>query len=227
MVTAYDALFARLAEDGGADAVLVGDSVGPAILALSEADITMQDMAHHGAAVRRGLRNAALILDIPSGVVRSSLGIALADVLQGAAAVGATAVKIEGVRPRERELIRAVSDTGVCVVGHLSPSDGDAAVLEEASHALAEVGACALVLQNVAPAVAARITRSVPIATISVGSGDGCHGALMNILELMGLLRARHAEVDVGSVPPAADAVVARISAFCAATRQGVRPRAG
>lgn len=224
VVTAYDALFARLADDAGADAILVGDSLGPAILAVSESEVTLQDMVHHGTAVRRGLSRASLILDVPPRVAGQSPRRAAAAVMRAAARVGAAAVKIEGAGRHELAVICAVLDAGVRVVGHIARRDGNGVALRHAATALGRLGLPAIVLVGIPADVAADITASVAAATISAGSGPACDGALVNALEVSGLFRSAHSGTSSITDVPAGPSTASLLAAFCAETQLALRP---
>lgn len=224
VITAYDALFARLAEDAGADAVLVGDSLGPSILAIPEAEVTLRDMVHHGAAVRRALRRSALVLDVPPRAAAQSPKRAVLALTRAAKLTGAAAVKIEGAEKHDLAVIRAALDSGLTVVGHLSRGHGAGDVLRDAAHTLARTGVPAIVLVGIPEDVARDITASEAAATISVNSGPHCDGALVNALDVAGLLRSAHERKGDEEVVQRARATASALAHFCAqtkTTRQG------
>lgn len=219
VVTAYDALFARLADHAGADAILVGDSLGPAILAIPESEVTLRDMVHHGAAVRRGLQHASLILDVPPRVAAQPPRRAATALARAAVRVGAAAVKIEGAGLHELAVIRAVLDAGVVVVGHLSRQHGEGSTLRSAAASLARLGVPAIVLVDVPLDLAEEITASEPAATISVRSGSSCDGSLANALELAGLAPSPHGDAAASEAARGAQRTAAEIASFCAGAR--------
>lgn len=220
VVTAYDALFARLADEAGADAVLVGDSLGPSILAIPEVEVTLRDMVHHGAAVRRGLRHSALILDVPPRVAAQSPKRAVVALTRAAELTGAAAVKIEGAERHELAVIRAALDSGLTVVGHLARRHGSDEVLRDAAHSLACLGVPAIVLVGVPGEVAKEITALEEAATISVHSGPHCDGALVNALDVAGFLQSPN-ERDGDQAPARGARVTAlALARFCADTQR-------
>ncbi|HEU6452895.1 MAG TPA: 3-methyl-2-oxobutanoate hydroxymethyltransferase [Gemmatimonadaceae bacterium] len=223
VVTAYDTLFARLADQAGADAVLVGDSVGPTILGIPEADVTLSDMVHHGAAVRRGLHRSALLLDVPPRVAAQSPKRVAASLLRAVDRTGAAAVKIEGAGKHELAVISAVLDAGLLVVGHLARRDGSDEALRASANALARLGLPAIVLVGIPDDVAASITSSEAAATISVSSGHRCDGSLVNSLAVAGLLRPPHKPAGDADVAGSATATTAALADFCARARRRSR----
>src|SRR5690606_20424823 len=120
VVATYDTLFARLAEDGGVDAVLVGDSLGNVVAGYeSTLPVTLDQMIYHAGCVRRGLRRAMLIVDMPFLTYQVSVEDALRNCGRVVQEAGAEAVKLEGADERVLGAIRAVTGLGVPVMGHL------------------------------------------------------------------------------------------------------------
>jgi len=220
VVTAYDALFARLADDAGADAVLVGDSLGPSILAIPEAQVTLRDMVHHGAAVRRALAHSALLLDVPPRVAALSPKRVVIALTRAVALTGAAAVKIEGAGRHDLAVIRAALDSGLTVVGHLSRGHGAGDILRDAAHTLTRIGVPAIVLVGIPDDVAREITVSEAAATISVNSGPHCDGALVNALDVAGFLRSPHERDGDQAVVQGSRVTAAALAHFCAQTKR-------
>ena len=204
VVAAYDALFARLSDEAGVDAVLVGDSLGMVMGGLeSTVPVTLDQMIYHGAAARRGITRAMLIVDMP--FLTCSLGPERAMVNCGRVMqeTGAHAVKIEGGSDDMARSIRAVVGLGIPVMGHLgfTPQsvntlggyrvqgrDADSAqrLMDEARR-LEDAGAYAIVLELVPAAVAEAVTKAVKIPTIGIGAGGGCDGQVLVLYDLLGL----------------------------------------
>jgi len=203
LLTAYDVVFARLADEAGVDAVLVGDSMGMVVQGeRSTVGVTVDDVVYHSRIVSRGLTRAHLIADMPFMSYQAS-------VEDGMRAAGrlikeghAEAVKLEGgeeVAELTRRLVRA----GIPVVGHvgLTPQSihqiggfkvqgrtepQRAKVLADAQ-AVSEAGAYAVVLEAVPHALAADITKSIAALTIGIGAGADCDGQVMVMHDLLGL----------------------------------------
>jgi 3-methyl-2-oxobutanoate hydroxymethyltransferase len=204
VVAAYDALFARLSDEAGVDAVLVGDSLGMVIDGReSTVPVTLDQMIYHGASARRGISRAMLIVDMP--FLTCSLGEQRAMVNCGRVMqeTGAHAVKIEGGDVQMARSISAVVRLGIPVMGHLgfTPQsvntiggfrvqgrDEDSAqrLIDEARR-LEDAGAYAIVLELMPAAVAQAVTDAVGIPTIGIGAGAGCDGQVLVLFDLLGL----------------------------------------
>lgn len=202
--TAYDVLQARIVDAAGVDVVLVGDSLGQVVAGLeSTRQVTLDHMIWHTAAVRRGLRRAMLVLDMPWMTYQVSPEEAVRNAGRALTESGATCVKMEGGTAPIIEAVRRCVDVGIPVMGHIgfTPQTdialGGARVQgREAARAdelLAEAqrlegaGAFAIVLELVPTAVAARITETVGIPTIGIGAGPACDGQILVLPDLLGL----------------------------------------
>ncbi|WP_170007448.1 3-methyl-2-oxobutanoate hydroxymethyltransferase [Bacillus fonticola] len=195
MVTAYDYPSAKMAEEAGVDVLLVGDSLGMVVLGYdSTIPVTVDDMIHHGKAVRRGAKETFVVVDLPflsyHGSIESTIEVARR-VLQE---TGADALKLEGSGDVfiHTEIL---SKAGVPVVSHLGLTPQSAKVLggfkvqgksEEAARQLMEdakraqaAGACALVLECVPHQLAERISTQLDIPTVGIGAGAGCDGQVL------------------------------------------------
>ena len=204
MVAAYDALFARLSDEGGADLILVGDSLANVILGLdSTVPITVDQMIHHGAAVRRGAMRAMVIVDMPF----MSYQVSTEDALRNAGRImketNAHAVKVEGGDSEIAATIHAMTRAGIPVMAHIGftpqsvntlggfrvqgrePADLDRLV-EEARRVEA-AGAFSVVLELVPTAVSKAVTAAVRIPTIGIGAGVECDGQVLVLHDLLGL----------------------------------------
>src|SRR5690606_2477345 len=187
MLTAYDATIARLLDQGGADVLLVGDSLGMVVQGLSSTlPVTLDEICYHGRSVARGIQRAHLVLDMPfmSFQVSSEKALEAAGRLMKEGA--AEAVKLEGGEVAAEAIARIVS-AGIPVMGHvgLTPQsvhamggfrvqgkDEDAAsrVLQDAK-AVEQAGAYAIVLEGLPADLGRRISESVDIPTIGIGAG--------------------------------------------------------
>lgn len=203
VVTAYDVAFARLADDAGVDAVLVGDSLGMVVQGGSTTlPVTLDEMVYHTRIVSRGVRRAHLIADLPFMSYQASLedGMRAAGRLMKEG--GAEAVKLEG-GVAAAELVHRLVRVGVPVVGHVGMTpqsvhqfggfklqgrteDARARVLEDA-RAIAEAGAYAIVVETVPRTLTAEITRAVSAVTIGIGAGAACDGQVLVMHDLLGL----------------------------------------
>jgi 3-methyl-2-oxobutanoate hydroxymethyltransferase len=218
-LTAYDYATSRLADEAGIDLILVGDSLAMVVLGHENTlAVTVDEMLHHTRAVRRGVRRALLVADMPFGSYHGTVGEGVANAIRFVKEAGAEAVKIEGARV---ELVSALSEAEIPVVGHLglTPQSihrmggyrvqartADAVLkLRADALALAEAGAGALVLEGVPREVAALITAELPIPTIGIGAGPDCDGQILVFHDLVGLTFAPAAKFvrrygDAGTV---------------------------
>ncbi|MDR5729220.1 MAG: 3-methyl-2-oxobutanoate hydroxymethyltransferase [Terriglobia bacterium] len=200
-LTAYDYATSRLVDEAGIDMVLVGDSLAMVVLGHENTlAVTVDEMLHHTRAVRRAVRRALVVADMPFGSYHGTLAEALANAVRFVKEAGAEAVKIEGPRV---ELVRALTEAEIPVVGHLglTPQSvhrmGGYRVqartaetvqrLKADAHALAEAGAGALVLEGVPREVAAAITAELNIPTIGIGAGPDCDGQILVFHDLVNL----------------------------------------
>ncbi|PTX59936.1 ketopantoate hydroxymethyltransferase [Melghirimyces profundicolus] len=201
MVTAYDYPSAKLAEAGGADLLLVGDSLGMVVLGYdSTVRVTLDEMLHHTKAVVRGATRPLVVTDLPFLTAHLSREEALKAAGRLLQEGGAQAVKVEGCNG-VLENIRACVEAGIPVMGHigLTPQsvhqlggyriqgkDADSArrLMEEAKR-LEEAGIFALVLECVPEEVAERITGGLTIPTIGIGAGRACDGQVLVYHDLL------------------------------------------
>ena len=204
MVSAYDALFARLSEEGGADLILVGDSMANVILGLdSTVPVTVDQMIHHGAAVRRGASRALVVVDMPF----MSYQISTEDALRNAGRImketNAHAVKVEGGDDGIAEVVHAMTRAGIPVMGHIgftpqsvntlggprvqgrAPEDHERLVAE--AKRVEAAGAFSIVLELVPTALSKAVTAALAVPTIGIGAGADCDGQVLVLHDLLGL----------------------------------------
>src|ERR1700692_4132356 len=202
-LTAYDYPTARLLDEAGVDVLLVGDSVGMAVLGYdSTLPVTLEDMLHHTRAVRRGTRRALLVADMPYGSYHDEPAEAVRRALRFVKEAGAEAVKVEGGERRMDTISRLV-DAEIPVMGHigLTPQSVNAfggfrvqgksaeaseQILRDA-RAVEAAGAFSVVLESIPRELAARITAELHIPTIGIGAGPDCDGQVLVIHDLVGL----------------------------------------
>ena len=202
MVTAYDAPGARVASQAGADLILVGDSVAMVVLGYDDTlQVTVDDMAHHTAAVARAKPSAHIVADLPW----MSYHVSPDETVRNAAMLiraGAQSVKLEGGRKR-LPMIERIRDAEIPVMGHigLTPQSvhamggfkvqgrqAEAARrLVQAAKSLAHAGCYSLVLEGVPVQVAEMVTDAVDIPTIGIGAGPHCDGQVLVFHDLLGL----------------------------------------
>jgi 3-methyl-2-oxobutanoate hydroxymethyltransferase len=202
-LTAYDYPTARLLDEAGVDILLVGDSLGMAVLGYeSTLPVTLEEMLHHTRAVRRGTKRALLVTDMPFGTYHDDPMDAVRNAVRLVKEAGAEAVKIEGGE-RRMELITRLVEAEIPVMGHigLTPQSVNAfggfrvqGKTEEAgeqllrdARAVESAGAFSIVLESIPRELAARITAEVRIPTIGIGAGPDCDGQILVIHDLLGL----------------------------------------
>ncbi len=200
-LTAYDYATARLVDEAGIDLLLVGDSLAMVVLGQENTlAVTVDEMLHHTRAVRRAVRRALVVADMPFGSYHGPVADAVANAVRFVKEAGAEAVKIEGARV---DLIRALTLAEVPVVAHLgltpqsvhrmggyrvqARSTEGAQELKYEAQAVARAGAGALVLEGVPREAAAAITASLDIPTIGIGAGPDCDGQILVFHDLVNL----------------------------------------
>lgn len=202
MVTAYDYPSARIVDEAGVDAILVGDSVGMVVHGLeSTLQVTMDMMLLHVAAVARAKPRALVVGDMPFMSYEASINEAVHNAGK-MLAMGADAVKLEGGQEYS-DVVKALTRTGIPVMGHIGLTPQKHKLLggyrlagktaEEAkkiiqdAEALEEAGAFAIVIEFTAHEVARKITQRLSIPTICIGSGPYCDGQVLVLHDLIGL----------------------------------------
>jgi 3-methyl-2-oxobutanoate hydroxymethyltransferase len=203
VVTAYDVLFARMVDDSGVDIVLVGDSVGNVVAGFdSTLPVTLDQMIYHGAAVRRGVKRAFLVVDMPFLSYQASIERAILNCGRVLQETGADAVKMEGGGLEMVATVAALTRIGIPVMAHLGftpqsvrtlgmriqgREEGDASRLIAEATALERAGAFSIVLELLPADVAAQVTSAVAIPTIGIGAGPSCDGQVLVLPDLLGL----------------------------------------
>ncbi len=202
MLTAYDYPFARLLDEAGVDAILVGDSLGMVMLGYeSTLPVSMEEMLHHVKAVKKGVKRAFLIGDLPFMSYQASKEEAIknAGLLMKA---GCDAVKLEGGK-EVFDTVKFIVDMGIPVLGHigLTPQsisklggyrvqgrDKDSALrILESAMALEQAGAFGIVLECIPYLLAKLITEKISIITIGIGAGPFCDGQVLVLHDLLGI----------------------------------------
>ena len=203
MVTAYDYPSGRIADAAGIDVVLVGDSAAMTVLGNdSTVPATMDEMLMLTRAVARGAERPLLVADMPFGSFQISDEEAVRNGVRFVKEAGADAVKVEGAGSTLSRVMALVG-AGIPVMGHIGLTPQSATMLggfraqgrtaEKArqllqdARALEAAGCFAIVLEAVPAQVATRITESLSIPTIGIGSGRGCDGQVLVFHDLLGL----------------------------------------
>ena len=200
-LTAYDYATARLVDESGIDLVLVGDSLAMVVMGHDNTlAVTVDEMLHHTRAVRRAVRRALVVADMPFGSYHGTVTDGVANAVRFVKEAGAEAVKVEGPRVA---LVQALSDAEIPVIGHLGLTpqsvnrmggyrvqartlDAVQQIKADAK-ALAEAGAGVLVLEGIPREVASQITAELTIPTIGIGAGPECDGQILVFHDMVNL----------------------------------------
>lgn len=202
MVTAYDAVTARIADAAGVDMLLVGDSVGNVCLGFATTlPVTMEMMNHHVEAVARTQPRAFLLADMPY----LSYHVGVEEAVRNAGGFirrGAQGVKLEG-GARRVPVVRALVEAEIPVMGHLGLTPQsyhrmgghkvqgrggrEAVELVEDALRLQDAGCFSVLLEGVPADLAARVTQELDIPTIGIGAGPACSGQVLVFHDIVGL----------------------------------------
>jgi 3-methyl-2-oxobutanoate hydroxymethyltransferase len=202
-ITAYDYASARLVDEAGIDVVLVGDSLAQTMLGYENTlSVTMDEMLHHARAVRRGVKHALLIVDMPYGSYHVDAQDAVRNATRFVKEAGAEGVKIEGGESRA-ELIRRIIDAEIPVAGHigLTPQSvnrmggykvqgkslAEVEQLMRDAVALDRAGVATLYLEGIPREVATLISTEVSAPTIGIGAGPDCDGQVLVFHDILNL----------------------------------------
>lgn len=202
-LTAWDYSMARLLDEAGVDIILVGDSLAMVALGHSTTlPLTLDEMLHHAAAVRRGVKRSLVVCDLPFLSYQESTAQAIHSAGRVLKETGVQAVKVEGGHPAIAETVSRLTAIGIPVMGHvgLTPqsvhrlgfrqqgkNEEDAQKILAEAIALSQAGAFAIVLEHIPAQLAAEITAKLPIPTIGIGAGQDCDGQVLVTADLLGL----------------------------------------
>ena len=202
-LTAYDYATSRVVDEAGVDLILVGDSLAMVVMGYDNTlPVTMEEMLLHTRAVRRGVKHAMVVADMPFGSYQVSTAEGVANATRFLKEAGAEAVKIEGGTSRI-DLVKRLTDAEIPVMAHLGLTPQSvhrmsgykvqgkslAAIhhLVKDALALEAAGAFAVVLEGIPTEVAQRITAALHIPTIGIGAGAHCDGQILVLHDLINL----------------------------------------
>ena len=199
MLTAYDYPLAKLVDEAGVDAVLVGDSLSMVVQGHENTlHVTLDEIIYHAEIVGRAVQQALLVVDMPFPTFHLGRAAAIANAARILKETRSQAVKLEG-GVEQADTIAALVGAGIPVMGHvgLRPQtvhqmggykiQRDEARLVQDAQAAADAGAFALVLECIPAGIAAKITDALAIPTIGIGAGSSCDGQVLVLHDLLGL----------------------------------------
>ncbi|MEO0985653.1 MAG: 3-methyl-2-oxobutanoate hydroxymethyltransferase [Cyanobacteria bacterium J06639_14] len=204
VLTAWDFMSGQIADQSGADMILVGDSLAMVALGYDTTiPLTLDELLHHAKAVRRSVKQALLVADMPFLSFQTDLADAMRSAGRALKEAGAQAVKLEGGYARMTETIRVLVEAGIPVMGHVgltpqsvnqlggfrqqgtSPETADR-ILQEAL-AIEKAGAFAIILEHIPDELGKTITDALDITTIGIGAGPYCDGQVLVTADVLGL----------------------------------------
>lgn len=203
MLTAYDYSMAKLIDEAGIDAILVGDSASNVMAGnMTTLPITLDQMIYHAKSVVKGTERALVVCDMPFGTYQGNPMEALASAIRIMKESHAEAVKMEG-GAEIRESIERILSAGIPVMGHLgltpqsinkfgtyavrAKEDREAEKLISDARMLEEIGCFALVLEKIPAALATQVAKAVSIPVIGIGAGNGVDGQVLVMHDMLGI----------------------------------------
>lgn len=203
MLTAYDFLVAKYLDQVGVDIILVGDSLGNVVQGYETTlPVTVDDMIYHAKAVKRAVKNALIVVDMPFMSFQGSMDDAINNAGRIMKEVGVGAVKLEG-GAYIADIVRHLVTIGIPVMGHLgltpqainkfgtyevrAQTPHEAEELVSDAKVLSEAGAFAIVLEKIPAGLAKSVSEAIPIPTIGIGAGPHCDGQVLVTYDMLGL----------------------------------------
>jgi 3-methyl-2-oxobutanoate hydroxymethyltransferase len=219
-LTAWDYAIAQILDAAGVDLILVGDSLAMVALGYENTlPLTLDQIIHHAQAVKRGVKNALIVVDLPFLSYQTSIELAIASSGRILKETGAQAVKLEGGYPAMVETVSRLVEIGIPVMGHvgLTPqsvhqlgyrqqgqTELDRERILTTAVELERAGAFAIVLEHIPSELAKQITQTISIPTIGIGAGVDCDGQVLVTADLLGLTERQppfaKAYVDLRSI---------------------------
>jgi 3-methyl-2-oxobutanoate hydroxymethyltransferase len=201
-LTAWDYIIAQLLDAAGVDLILVGDSMAAVLGYENTLPITLEEMLFHAKSVRRGIKQALMVVDLPFLTYQESVQQAMQSAGRVLKETGAQAVKLEGGYPAIAQTIERLVQAGIPVMGHvgLTPqsvhqlglkqqgkTDTDSQKIIDHAIALEQAGVFSIVLEHIPSELALQITQKLSIPTIGIGAGVHCDGQVLVTSDLLGL----------------------------------------
>jgi 3-methyl-2-oxobutanoate hydroxymethyltransferase len=201
-LTAWDYVIAQLLDAAGVDLILVGDSLAVVLGYDTTLPVTLDEMIHHAKAVRRGVKRALVVVDLPFLTYQESISQAIHSAGRVLKETGAQAVKLEGGHPSMVETVARLVQAGIPVMGHvgLTPQsvhqlglrqqgkspEASERIFNEAI-ALQQAGVFSIVLEHIPTQLALQITQKLRIPSIGIGAGLECDGQILVTSDVLGL----------------------------------------
>ncbi len=203
MLTGYDFLVAKYLDQVGIDIILVGDSLGNVVQGHETTlPVTVDDMIYHAKAVKRAVKNALIVVDMPFMSFQTSVDDAVRNCGRVMKEVGVGAVKLEG-GAYIAEIVKHLVKIGIPVMGHLgltpqsinkfgtyevrAQGEPEADELLRDAKVLSDAGVFAIVLEKVPASLAKKVSESIPVPTIGIGAGPSCDGQVLVVYDMLGL----------------------------------------
>ena len=202
MLTAYDFTTARILDEAGIDAILVGDSAANVMAGYdTTVPMTVDEMIVYAASVVRGTDHALVVCDMPFGSYTNPIQ-GVDNAVKIMQRTGCDALKLEG-GAEIADTVRKIVEMGIPVMGHLgltpqsihkfgtynvrAKEEAEAEKLVRDAHLLSEAGCFGIVLEKIPAALAARVTAEIPTPTIGIGAGGACDGQVLVIHDMLGI----------------------------------------
>ncbi|MDO4461038.1 MAG: 3-methyl-2-oxobutanoate hydroxymethyltransferase [Bacteroidia bacterium] len=203
MLTSYDYTMAKIVDEAGIDAILVGDSASNVMAGWDTTlPITLDQMIYHGASVARAVKRALVVVDMPFGTYQGDSKLALSSAIRIMKETGADAVKLEGGE-EILESIQRILSAGIPIMGHLgltpqsihkfgtytvrAKEEAEAEKLVRDAHLLEEAGCFAVVLEKIPAALAQRVASEISIPVIGIGAGAAVDGQVLVAHDMLGM----------------------------------------
>lgn len=203
MLTSYDYTMAKIVDEAGIDAILVGDSASNVMAGWDTTlPITLDQMIYHGASVARAVKRALIVVDMPFGTYQGDSKLALSSAIRIMKETGADALKLEGGK-EILESIQRILSAGIPIMGHLgltpqsihkfgtytvrAKEEAEAEKLVQDAHLLEEAGCFAIVLEKIPAALAERVAKELTIPIIGIGAGSAVDGQVLVAHDMLGM----------------------------------------
>lgn len=203
MLTCYDYTMAGILDNAGIEVILVGDSAANVMAGYETTlPITLDEMIYHCVSVKRGIKRALLVADLPFGSYQGDKNEALKSAFRMMKEGLASALKLEGGREMA-DTIKILVDAGIPVMGHLgltpqsvnqfggyglrAKNEAEAEKLIADAEILQAAGVFAIVLEKIPSALATQLTQKLTIPTIGIGAGNGCDGQVLVLQDMLGM----------------------------------------